>query len=175
MPDLLKSHGNPWNPFSSRLEYKWAHYHYVQLQSSADDIQRGLDLWKATVMIHQTDDDSHGVPWKTAKEMYESIDSISATGVVWTTHQLSYNGPQPDGTLPWWMQESYELNVRDVLSVFEEQLASKEFNSQFEYTPYEEYDQKGSRVYSNLMSGNWAFREAVSAFIGHIYSSHMWL
>ena len=95
-------------------------------------------------MRHQTDDDSHRVPWKTAKEMYESIDSISAAGVGWTTHQLSYNGPQPDGTLPRWMQESYELNVRDVLSIFEEQLASKEFNGQFEYTPYEEYDQKGS-------------------------------
>ncbi|KAH8989712.1 hypothetical protein EDB92DRAFT_1947158 [Lactarius akahatsu] len=58
------------------------------------------------------------------------------------------------------MQETYELNVRDVLSVFEEQLASKEFDGEFEYTPYEEYNEKGSRVYSNLMSGIWAFREA---------------
>jgi hypothetical protein len=63
--------------------------------------------------------------------------------------------------VPRWMQESYELNVRDVLSVFEKQLASKEFNGQFEYTPYEEYDEKGSCVYRNFMSGNWAFCEAV--------------
>jgi hypothetical protein len=73
------------------------------------------------------------------------------------------------------MQETYELNIRDFLSVFEEQLALKEFDGQFEYMPYEEYDQVGSCVYSNLMSGNWAFHEAVRAFMSHIYSSDVWL
>jgi hypothetical protein len=103
--------------------------------------------------------------------MYESIDSISVGGTSWTTYELSYNGPQPMGTPPRWMLETYELNVRDVLSVLEEQLASKEFDGQFEYAPYEEYNQEGSRVYSNLMSGNWAFREAVCAFTIFVYHS----
>ncbi len=113
-------------------------------------------------MMYQADHNScDGVPWKSAAEMYATIDSIPVGGVGWTTYQLSYSGPQPTGILPRWMQETYELNVRDVLSVFEGQLALKEFDGEFEYTPYEEYDKKGSRVYSNLMSGNWAFREAV--------------
>lgn len=120
----------------------------------------------------QTNHDScDGVPWKNAKEMYNTIDSISVGGVGWTTYQLSYGGPQPTGTLPRWMREPYELNVRDVFSVFEAQLASKEFDGQFEYAPYEEYDEKGSRVYGNLMSGNWAFRQAVCASRLNIYSS----
>jgi hypothetical protein len=127
------------------------------------------------VMRHQTDNDSPGVPWKTTKEMYDSIDSISVGGEGWTTYKLSYCGPQPDGTPPWWMQETYELNIRDVLSVFEEQLASKEFDGHFEYMPYEEYDQAGSHIYSNLMSGNWASHEVVRAFTSHIYSSDVWL
>ncbi|KAH9039755.1 hypothetical protein EDB84DRAFT_1587671 [Lactarius hengduanensis] len=154
--------GNPWSPFGDRLEYEWAHYHYIRLQSSAGDIQRGLDLWRATVMKYQTDHNScNGVPWKSTAEMYRTIDSISAGGVTWTTYQFSYDGPRPtSGTLPRWMQETYDLNVRNVLSVFEEQLASKEFDGKFEYTPYEEYDKKGSHVYSNLMSGSWAFCEA---------------
>jgi hypothetical protein len=174
MPDLLEPHSKPWHPFSHRLEYEWACYHYIRLQSSAGDIQCGLDLWRATVKGHQIDHDDHGVPWKSAKEMYDSIDSISVGGVGWMTYELSYNGPQPDGVPPWWMQESYELNVRDILSVFEEQMASKEFDGQFDYMPYEEYDQEGSHVYSNLMSGNWAFREAVHAFTNQIYLSDMW-
>ncbi|KAH8977242.1 hypothetical protein EDB86DRAFT_3092823 [Lactarius hatsudake] len=137
--ELLESHGNPWLPFGDRLAYEWARYHYVKLQSSAADVQQGLDLWRATVMMYQDDHDScDGVPWKSAADI----------------------GPQPTGTLPQWMQETYELNIRDVLSVFEEQLASKEFDGEFEYMPYEEYNEKGSRVYSNLMSGIWAFREA---------------
>ena len=93
--------------------------------------------------------------------MYYTIDSISVGGVGWTTYQLSYSGPQPTGTLPRWMQVTYELSVRNVLSVFEEQLTLKEFDGHFEYTPYKEYDEKGFRIYSNLMSGNWAFHEAV--------------
>ena len=117
----------------------------------------------------QTDDDSHRVPWKTPKDMYETIDSIPVGGVSWTTHELAYDGPQPTGVVPLWMQESYELNVRDIISVFDEQLDSKEFDGQFEYTPYEEYDQQGSRVYSDLMSGNWAFREAVRVFTGRLF------
>ncbi|KAH9024047.1 hypothetical protein EDB85DRAFT_2150734 [Lactarius pseudohatsudake] len=139
-PELFESchGGNPWSPFGDRLEYEWAHYHYIRLQSSAGDIQRGLDLWRATVMKYQTDHDScNGVPWKSTAEMYGTIDSISAGGVAWTTYQFSYDGPRPtSGTLPRWMQETYDLNVRNVLSVFEEQLASKEFD------------------------GSWAFREA---------------
>jgi hypothetical protein len=73
------------------------------------------------------------------------------------------------------MEETYELNVRDILSVFEEQLGSKEFDGRFEYMPYEEYDQKGSHIYSNLMSANWASHEVVCTFTGHIYSSDVWL
>ncbi|KAN0129101.1 hypothetical protein V8E53_013097 [Lactarius tabidus] len=161
LSDPLNSSDNPWLPFGNRLEYEWAYYHFVRLQSSAEDIQKGLDLWRATVARYRTDPDScNEVPWHNARDMYDTIDSITVSGVGWTTHRLSYRGPRPSGMVPRWMQESYELNVRDVLSVFEEQLASKEFDGQFEYTPYEEYDEKGSRVYCNFMSGNWAFREA---------------
>ncbi|KAF8259888.1 hypothetical protein EI94DRAFT_1773823 [Lactarius quietus] len=136
---MLEPSGNPWHPFGHRLEFEWAHYHYVRLQSSANDIQCGLDLWRAMV------------PWKTTKELYDSINSISAGAVGWTTYKLSYNGPQPASAPPQWMEETYELN---------DQLALKEFDSQFEYALYKEYDHNGTRVYSNLMSGNWAFREA---------------
>ncbi|KAF8260235.1 hypothetical protein EI94DRAFT_1773744 [Lactarius quietus] len=67
--------------------------------------------------------------------------------------------------VPRWMDESYELNVRDVLSIFKEQLASKEFNvrltcDRMQHTPYEEYTENSSRMYCNLMSVDWAFREA---------------
>ncbi|KAF8256689.1 hypothetical protein EI94DRAFT_1774920 [Lactarius quietus] len=92
--------------------------------------------------------------------MYETINSIKVSGVDWMTHRLTYSGPRPSGTVPHWMRESYELNLRNLFSVFEGQLASKEFDGQFKYTPYEEYDKDGSHVYSNLMSGNWAFCEA---------------
>ncbi|KAF8258699.1 hypothetical protein EI94DRAFT_1774119 [Lactarius quietus] len=160
-PDLSEASSNPWLPFDGRLEYEWVHYHYIRLQSLANDIQHGLDLWRATVAKHQTEDNDYdGVPWKNTKDMYNTIDSIAAGGVGWKTYQFSYNRPKPTRTLPQWMQDTYELNVRDVLSIFEEQLASKEFDGQFDYVPYEEYNKNGSHIYSNLMSGTWASRQA---------------
>ncbi|KAH9039490.1 hypothetical protein EDB83DRAFT_2318440 [Lactarius deliciosus] len=142
--DLSESCGNPWLPFNDRLQYEWAYYHYVRLQSSAEDIRQGLDLWGQWLLhtIRWTTTAATVVPWKSAKEMDNTIDSIS---------------DRNQRTLPRWMQETYKLNVRNILSVFEEQLALKEFDGQFEYTPYKEYNAKGHRVYSNLMSGNWAF------------------
>jgi hypothetical protein len=139
------------------------HYHYVKLNSSAASIQQGLDLWRATVSMYRTDSDScDDAPWRNARDLYDTIDSITVGRVGWTTHWLSYDGPLPSGMVPHWMKCKYELNVWDVLSIFEEQLASKEFDGQFDYTPYEEYDKKGSRVYSDFMSGSWVLREAVS-------------
>ena len=125
---------------------------------------------------YRADSDScDEVPWRNAKDMYDTIDSIQVGAVGWTTYRLSYGGPLPTGTVPRWMQETYELNVRDVLAIFEEQLASKEFDGQFEYTPYEEYDENGSRIYSNFMSGSWAFREAVSIFMSCFYLTNGWV
>jgi hypothetical protein len=164
------SYGNPWLPFQDRLEFQWAHYHYVQLQSSASGIQHGLDLWRAAVRSHRTDDSKHdGVLWKNAKEMYDMIDSIPKGSVGWTTHPLSYHGPRPTRTVPQWMQETYELNVRNVLPLFKEQLASNEFDGQFKYMPYKEYDKNGSCVYTSLMSGDWADRQAVCASAFYVY------
>jgi hypothetical protein len=71
------------------------------------------------------------------------------------------------------MEKTYELNLRDVLTVLEQQMASTEFNGQFEYTPYEEYDCKGDRVHSHLMSAYWASQEAVwSLFSAGFHVAH---
>jgi hypothetical protein len=76
---------------------------------------------------------------------------------------------------PQWMETSYELNTRDVLAVLEQQILTTEFNGQFEYSPYQEYDSEGDRVYSNLMSGYWATREAVLEFLSYFILSERFL
>ncbi|KAF8815996.1 hypothetical protein BYT27DRAFT_7021203, partial [Phlegmacium glaucopus] len=73
--------------------------------------------------------------------------------------KFSYNGPKPP-TLPRWMEETYNLNTQDILALFEQQLSSMEFDSKFEDTPFEDFDLKGNRVYSHLMSAYWANCEA---------------
>lgn len=62
------------------------------------------------------------------------------------------------------MEDEYELNMRDVLSVIEQLLATSEFKDKIEFIPYAEFDPNGDRVYSNLNSGLWANLQAVSIF-----------
>lgn len=60
------------------------------------------------------------------------------------------------------MLESYELNVRDIVAVVEEQLSSPEFADCFHYLPYHDFNAKNDRIYSDLMSGEWSWTQAVS-------------
>lgn len=100
------------------------------------------------------------VPWHNADALYETIDAIQTGNAPWKTYKFSYMGPKPS-TPPAWMNESYELNTRDALLLLEQQIATFEFDGQVEYVAYQEFNAKGDRIYSNLMSGDWASREAV--------------
>ena len=70
------------------------------------------------------------------------------------------------------MEQEYELNTRDVLAMVEQQLATPEFDGSFDYTPYQEFGPDGKCVWSNLMSGHWAWKEVVRSFYFRIPSTH---
>src|SRR6266545_3263059 len=156
-PPMSRETGNKYAPFEDRVAFDWAHHHYVELQSSEKKIGKGLDLWLAAVKSQSLDGT---IPWGSAQDMFATIDEIDEGVVSWMTYLFRYGGPQPENP-PTWMTRTYEFNVRDILAVLEAHLASDEFDGHFDYVPYEEYDPDCNRVYSNLMSGQWAFNEAV--------------
>ena len=92
------------------------------------------------------------------------IDSIQAGDAPWKTYRFLYTGPKPS-TPPAWMEGTYELNTPNALLLLEQQIATSEFDGQAEYVPYQEFDAKGDHIYSNLMSGDWAFHEVVCLHI----------
>lgn len=89
--------------------FEWAHEHYVELQASEKQIGHGLDLWRATLIEAGFHSDA---PWKNAKDLYNTIDSIKAGNVPWITYTFQYHGLKPtQGPVPQWMEEMYELNT----------------------------------------------------------------
>jgi Plavaka transposase len=74
--------------------------------------------------------------------------------------------PQPeshDGVeIPKWMENEYEIWFRDPRLLFKNMLANRDFNTSFDYAPFRQYDDNGNRRYENLMSGDWAWKQAVS-------------
>ena len=41
-------------------------------------------------------------------------------------------------------------------------IADTTFKHAFDYAPYQEFDEDGDQQYKNMMSGNWAYCQAVS-------------
>jgi len=113
---------NPWSPFDSRIEFDFAHYHFVEVQNSAGKINKTLDLWAASVMEYGGD-----APWKDASELYATIDAIHEGDSPWKVYQIRYQGPRPPGTPPKWMTETYELCTRDSRQVLHHQLSTVAF------------------------------------------------
>ncbi|THU97921.1 hypothetical protein K435DRAFT_608506, partial [Dendrothele bispora CBS 962.96] len=155
-PPLPPPHSKEsWEPFSDRIEFDFAHYHFVEQQSSEKRIERALDLWAASLLRSGED-----VPWKSAEEMYETIDSIREGKITWKTYSVKYQGPLPKtGTPPKWMTQEFELCARDAKEVIHEQLGTKEFDGKIHYTPYMQFED-GERRFSNFMSGEWVHQQA---------------
>jgi hypothetical protein len=149
---------NPWVLFEDRLAFEWAHEHFVKVQSSKKEIGRGLELWRAALRKGGCRDE---LPWCSADEMYATIDSIQDGSTPWSTFILRYNGQKPDRNIPLWMEEEYELNTRDALEIVCSQISRSEFDGEFDYRPFKEFNPSNERVWSNLMSGEFAFNEAV--------------
>ncbi|KAI0004338.1 hypothetical protein BJV74DRAFT_876020 [Russula compacta] len=137
---------NSWTPFESRTEFDFAYYHFVEVQSSAANIDKALDMWAATIMEFGGD-----APWTNSDDLYETIDAIQHGDAPWKMYHVQYRGPQPPGTPPKWMSETYELCARDSRQVLHHQLATEQFKDKINLIPY---------LWSNLMSADWAWSQA---------------
>ncbi|KAJ6617216.1 hypothetical protein B0H10DRAFT_2033935 [Mycena sp. CBHHK59/15] len=144
-----------WAPFSSRAAFDFAQYHFVEQQSSERNIDKALDIWAASVMEF-----GGCAPWASTAELYAAIDQIQHGDVPWKTYTIHYSGPLPPGTPPKWMTQGYELCTRDVRQVLHQQLATSTFKDQVDLIPYRQFNHSGKRVWSNLMSGDWAWKQA---------------
>ena len=60
------------------------------------------------------------------------------------------------------MENSHEIWYRDPRLLFKGMLENPEFHGFFDYALLRQYNANGDRQYENVMSGNWAWKQAVS-------------
>ncbi|KAF7762482.1 hypothetical protein Agabi119p4_9075 [Agaricus bisporus var. burnettii] len=148
---------NPWYPFEDRLAFDWARYHFVELQSSERHINKALDLWLAAKV--KAGDDTP-LEWSSAEDIYDTIDSIQEGDAPFITIGFKYSGPIPPNS-PCWMTQTFELCTRDARRLLHNQLSISGLPpGAFNERPYRQFDHTGARIWSNLMSGEWAYNEA---------------
>ncbi|KAJ6533564.1 hypothetical protein B0H19DRAFT_1324326 [Mycena capillaripes] len=160
-----------WAPFDSRVEFDFAHYHFVELQTSERNINTALDLWAASVMEF-----GGTAPWKNAADLYSTIDEIQNGDMPWKSYEMRYTGPLPAGTPPKWMTQTYEVCTRNLRDVLHHQLETSSLKDHVDISyesiaylnstltvsiiPYRQFNHAWHRVWSNLMSGDCAWKQA---------------
>lgn len=94
--------------------------------------------------------------------LYALIDSIQDGNVPWDSFTIRYGGERPeDGPVPPWMDQDHEVWFRDVRTVIESMIGNPELAGMMDFAPKRIF-RDGKRQYKDLMSGNWAWTQAVS-------------
>jgi Plavaka transposase len=123
---------------------------------SAKNTDEFMELMAAILEKH--DDD---LPFWDHNHLLSTIDKIEVGKVPWESSKARYNGEIPsNGPVPEWMESHYEVFYRDPRLVVYSLLANPDFDGEFDYSPYQEFENE-ERRWSNFMSGNWAWKQAV--------------
>lgn len=119
-------------------------------------------LIRASLITHGIAPDDINV-FETHSTMLSTIDSTPLGDVPWQGFSITYDGPLPqDGIVPSWMTKPYDVWYRDPRLLIHNLLANRDFNGEFDYTPFREFDTQKRRRWRDFMSGDWAWKEADS-------------
>jgi len=146
-----------WTPFASRAYFETAEFLFKCAKMSQGNINILLNLWEASATTF-----GGQAPFVNHTNLHDTIDAIPVGGVPWQNFAVSYNGPRPETDVPPWMEQTYEVYFRDPRQLFLNMLSNPAFAEDFDYTPMQVFDTNGSRRYEHFMSGDWAWKQAVS-------------
>ena len=155
-----------WAPFHSELQFQIADIFYRRAEISASNINEILEVWAQSF----SDCDGHA-PFKNHEEMHATIDASRLGDVPWQC-MVTDIAEDVDDRTPW-TQTRYEIWYRNPDSVVSNMLDNPDFDRQFDTRAYIELDADQNRRWSNVMSGNIAWRRSVSTMISPSLTIHL--
>lgn len=144
-----------YSPFQDRVAFELADLLYRRDQMSANNINDLLELWTATLPCDQDP------PFANKQGLYDTIDNIGLGDAPWKSFSVSFNGELHEADTTSWKHAKYDVWYRDPCTVLHNQLENRNFASEMDFAPKEVRDEDGKRRYSDFMSGDWAWRQAV--------------
>ncbi|KAI0685977.1 hypothetical protein C8T65DRAFT_517206, partial [Cerioporus squamosus] len=147
-----------WAPFPDRPTFEFAEFLFEDARMSEGKIDRLLRILAAKYVVDGLPD--YQPPFNNYQEILDAIDEIEHGEAAWRTFAVRYSGPVTPAS-PAWQRETYYVHTRDTLRVAEILTACPDFDGRFDYVPYEETTPATGRHVSNLMSGMWAYKQAV--------------
>jgi hypothetical protein len=133
---------------------------------SGSHIDKLMEIWAAQQQA-QYGDNEPAPPFANAWDLYNVIDVTEVGDVPWQAFSIKYSGKVPAGA-PNWMSASYEVWFCDPLAVMEGQIGNPDFANETDYALKQVLSNMNKRQFSDFMSGNWAWNQAVSHLLPSI-------
>jgi hypothetical protein len=146
-------------PFENRAEFEFAEFLYSEVGMSAGKVDNLLEILAALYPERAPSFADH-------RELYKKINGIKQGDIAWDGFSVQYNSAllQSDAQRFPWMDQAFEVWFRNPLLILENQICNPDFKDEMDYAPQQIY-YKGKRRYQNLMSGNWAWEQAVRSYL----------
>jgi hypothetical protein len=144
-----------WSPFNFRDEFELADLLFTRTEMSRAQIDELMQIWGARTTL-----EGGTTPFTNGKDLYDTIDAIEEGDAPWYSFQVAYDGVRPEGEVPSWMNDSYQVFYHDPWQVVRTLLGNHKFDGDFDYIPYQEY-KSDERKWGDFMSGNFCWKQAV--------------
>ncbi|KAH9911914.1 uncharacterized protein BXZ73DRAFT_107744 [Epithele typhae] len=150
---------NGYFPWEDRIAFEFTKLTYKEMQESAGNLEEILRLWHAKCILEGCPEAAP--PFDSVDDLLDTIDQAPYGDTGWRVFRVRYTGPiEPNS--PSWMRKTYLFYAHNTLAVAEQLAQCPEFNGKFDYRPYTEYTQDGTRRFCDLMSGQWAWKKATT-------------
>ncbi|KIL57999.1 hypothetical protein M378DRAFT_87088 [Amanita muscaria Koide BX008] len=156
------------SPFDDREDFELAELLYQRTQMPKSDISDLMQIWARKSARSGMDVDP---PFANCDELYATIDSIEHGDIPWQSFVASYSESDADASpsedpaaepddAPW-KHAAYDIWFRDPLAILKQQLSNRDFAGEMDFSPKRVLAKaSGKRRYHDMMSGNWAWRQA---------------
>ena len=143
-----------WGPFDSQIQFETADFLFKKTEMSQGDVDILMRLWASTTA-------DNCAPFENHHDMLAAIDSIKDGDAPWRSFSAKYSRDPPRTNPPDWMVKEYTVYYRDPLTVIRNMISNPSFDGQFDYSPYREFENE-LQQWTDVMSGDWAWEQAVS-------------
>ncbi|KAI9429507.1 hypothetical protein H4582DRAFT_2114355 [Lactarius indigo] len=148
-----------WSPFKNEVQFQLADLVYCRAKLSATNINSLLHLWAQSMSQFDAP-----APFESHEDLYALIDSSALGDVPWQCLLTTAPEGVDEGT-PSWMRKTYEVWYRNPDTVLSAMLSNSEFRGQFDLQLYINLNANGTRRWSDVMSGNIAWRHCNDIFM----------
>jgi hypothetical protein len=146
-----------WTPYNNRHEFELAEFLYHQNQMSGGHINTLLDIWTSIAARSGAEP-----PFRNHNDLYSKIDSTPLGDTPWESFCIRYGEAVPDDKRVPWMDAGHEAWFRNPQQLVSNILSNPDFKLEFDCAPFHEYDGDGNHRFHDFMSGDWAWKQAVS-------------